>query len=99
MAAIATEGRNRGARVFIATVTPNRPDRQRTIPSSVLLAYNDRIRAIAAAERLVLVDLYPALLTAVDSYIGVDGLHPTELGYRRIAEAFYAAIVSDLETR
>jgi lysophospholipase L1-like esterase len=99
LTAIAVEARNRGARVFIATVTPNRPDRQRTISASILLAYNDRIRAVAAAERLVLVDLYAAFLPAVDSYIGVDGLHPTEVGYRRMAETFFTAIVSELETR
>ncbi len=99
MAAIAVEARGRGARVFLATVTPNRPDRPRTISSAVLLAYNDRLRSIVTTERLVLVDLYPALLAGVDSYIGVDGLHPTESGYRRIAETFFAAVVSDLEVR
>jgi lysophospholipase L1-like esterase len=98
-AAIAVEARGRGARVFLATVTPNRPDRQRTISSAAIVAYNDRIRAVAAAERLVLVDLYTALLSGVDSYIGVDGLHPTESGYRRIAETFFAAIVADLEVK
>ena len=97
--AIAVEARNRGARVFIATMTPNRPERQRTIPSTAILAYNDRIRGASAAERLVLVDLYAAFLPAVDTYIGVDGLHPTELGYRRIAETFFNAVVGDLETR
>ncbi len=97
--AIAVEARGRGARVFLGTVTPNRPDRQRTISSAALLAYNDRMRAIAAAERVVLVDLYAALLPGVDSYIGIDGLHPTETGYRRMAETFYAAVVSDLEVK
>lgn len=97
--AIAVEARTRGARVFLATVTPNRPDRQRTIPTAVLLAYNDRLRSIATAERLVLVDLYGALLPAVDVNIGIDGLHPTEIGYRRIAEAFFTAVVNDLEVK
>jgi lysophospholipase L1-like esterase len=96
---IAVEARGRGARVFLGTITPNRPDRQRTISSAALLAYNDRLRAIATAERLVLVDLYTALLSGVDGYIGVDGLHPTESGYRRMAEAFFAAVASDLEVK
>ena len=26
------------------------------------------------------------------SYIGIDGLHPTEAGYQRIADTFFAAI-------
>jgi lysophospholipase L1-like esterase len=99
MQTMAIEAKARGERVFIATLTPNRPNRQRTISTSLLLALNDRLRSIAAAERLVLVDLYPALLTSVDTYIGIDGLHPTEIGYRRIAETFFAAVVSDLEVR
>ncbi len=99
LSAIAIEARARGARVFIATVTPNRPERQRTIATAALLAYNDRVRNLAAAERLVLVDLYSALSANVDSYIGVDGLHPTEAGYQRIAETFFAAVVADLEVR
>jgi lysophospholipase L1-like esterase len=99
MTTIAGEARTRGARVFLATMTPNRPDRQRTIATAAILAYNDRLRALAAAERAVLVDLHAALLPTVDTAIGVDGLHPTEVGYRRIAEAFLAAIVADLETR
>jgi lysophospholipase L1-like esterase len=95
------EAKNRGQRVFIATLTPNRPDRERIreIPTSLLLAYNDRIRGIATAEQLVLVDLYPALLAGANTYIGVDGLHPTEIGYRRIAETFYSAVVGNLEVR
>jgi lysophospholipase L1-like esterase len=42
---------------------------------------------------------HAALLPGVDSYIGIDGLHPTEIGYRRMAETFYAAVVSDLEVK
>jgi lysophospholipase L1-like esterase len=97
--AIVVDARGRGARVFLATMTPSRPDRQRTISSAAILAYNDRMRSIAAAERLVLVDLYAALLAGADSFVGVDGLHPTESGYRRIAETFFAAVVSDLEVK
>jgi lysophospholipase L1-like esterase len=99
MRAMAVEARNRGARVFLATLTPNRPDRQRTIPEPLLLAFNDRIRSIATAERVTLVDLYPALLPGADNYIGVDGLHPTEIGYRRIAENFFFAVVTELENK
>jgi len=29
--------------------------------------------------------------------IGIDGLHPTEAGYRRIAEVFAAAFTATLE--
>ena len=35
----------------------------------------------------------------VTLYIGVDGLHPTEVGYQRIAETFFTAIQASLENR
>ena len=38
-----------------------------------------------------------ALAGNVTTYIGVDGLHPNEEGYRRIAEEFFAAIRANLE--
>jgi lysophospholipase L1-like esterase len=72
---------------------------QPTGPTSTPAVSNPRISAIAAAERLVLVDLYTALLSGVDSSIGVDRLHPTESGCRRIAETFFAAVVADLEVK
>jgi lysophospholipase L1-like esterase len=45
------------------------------------------------------VDLYQALVSNVTLYIGVDGLHPTEVGYQRIAEMFFAAVQASLENR
>ena len=60
---------------------------------------NDRIRTTAAGEGAVLVDLYSALATDVTRYIGLDGLHPTEAGYQRIAETFDAAVRANLEVR
>ena len=48
-------------------------------------------------EGAVFVDLYTALLPEAPTVIGVDGLHPTEAGYRRIAEVFFTAISSTLE--
>ena len=52
-----------------------------------------------AAEGATYVDLYNGLLPQADTLIGVDGLHPTEAGYRRIAELFFAAIKSELEEK
>jgi len=45
----------------------------------------------------VFVDLYNALLPGLTNYIGADGLHPTEAGYRRMAEEFFVAIRATLE--
>lgn len=95
---MAAEARNRGARVFIATLTPGKPG-FRQIPDDFIRNYNDRMRAIVRGEEAVLVDLYGALLSDVNTWIGVDGLHPTEAGYRKMAETFFASIKADLEVR
>ena len=95
---MASEARNRGSRVFIATLAPSKPG-GRSIPTPILDDFNRRVRALAASEGAVLVDIYSALLSDVNTYIGVDGLHPTEIGYRKIAETFFAAIRADLEVR
>lgn len=94
---MAREVRNRGARLFLATVPPTRPTGTNTIPLSSIQSLNAMIRTTARGENAVLVDVYQALATDVTRYIGVDGLHPTEAGYQRIAETFFAAIRADLE--
>ncbi len=94
---MAAEARLRGMRVFIATVPPGRPGGEKTIAPFLLLDYAGRMRAIASSEGAVLVDIYQALLVDVTTYIGVDGLHPNERGYARIAETFFDAIRATLE--
>ena len=96
---LAREGRQRGARVFIGLVPPPIAGRQRSVPDSVVRAYNDQLRAIAAGEGAVVVDLYAALSSDVGRYIGVDGHHPNEAGYQRIADEFLARISAELERR
>jgi lysophospholipase L1-like esterase len=41
---------------------------------------------------------YAALATDLTRYIGVDGLHPTEAGYQRMADEFFVRIRATLET-
>lgn len=96
---MAAEARQRGARVFIATPAPGRPGGNRTINTFLLVDYANRMRDIAAREGAVLVDLYNLLLPDVNRYIGVDGLHPNEAGYARIAELWFDAIRNNLEVR
>ena len=55
-------------------------------------ASTTQIRLGAPAEGAIFVDVYAAMLPDVNTLIGVDGLHPTEAGYQRIAETFFAAI-------
>jgi len=95
---LAGEARRRGARVFICTLAPGRPGRIE-IARSTLDYVNERIRNIARTEGAVLVDVFGALLPEVNANVTIDGLHLTPLGYRRVAEAVFAAIRADLEVR
>jgi lysophospholipase L1-like esterase len=96
---MAKEARNRGARVFIASLTPPRPGGRSALPAEWVTNLNGRLRSVATGENAVFVDLYQALLGNVTAYIGPDGLHPTEIGYQKIAETFLNAIQSTLEVR
>lgn len=91
------EARGRGARVYIASLTPPRTGGRNTLPTDQVVALNSRLRTVAAGEGAVFVDLYQALVSNVSLYIGVDGLHPTEIGYQKIAETFFDAIRATLE--
>jgi lysophospholipase L1-like esterase len=99
IATMAQTVRARGARLFLATLPPSRPGLVRSVPNSVIMSLNSRIRVTAASESAVLVDVYPVFETDVNRYIGLDGLHPTEAGYQKLAELFFDAIRSDLEAR
>lgn len=94
---MAKEARGRGARVFVASLTPPRPGGHNSVDPIHIIEFNNRLRAMAAGEGAVWVDLHSALSTNLTTYIGVDGLHPTEAGYRRMAEEFFAAIRANLE--
>lgn len=96
---MAIEARLRGARVFIGTPPPAGPNGNKTIQTFLLVDYAGRMRALASQEGAVLVDLYAAMLAEAFRYIGVDGLHPNEAGYTRIAELFLQAIQAELEVR
>jgi lysophospholipase L1-like esterase len=96
---MAAEARLRGMRVFIATMLPPRLGGNRTIAQVYIDDYNNRMRALAASEGAVLVDIYAALLPEVTRYIGVDGLHPNEAGYVKIADVFFQSIQANFEVR
>ena len=99
MRIMASEARVRGMRVFIGTMLPPRPGGNRTIDQIYITDYNNRMRALAASEGAVLVDVYAALLPEVTRWIGVDGLHPNEAGYTKIADVFFQAIQANFEVR
>ena len=93
------EAEETGARVFIATLVPTIEGRQRSQSVLRVQELNERIARLASTESAVLVDLYTAMLPEAQTLIGVDGLHPTEAGYKRMAELFFDAIRADLEVR
>ena len=88
------------SRVFVGSMIPQVAGRPRgNTPVSELLAYNNTLQLMSQQEGVVFVDLYNQMLPEAATLIGSDGLHPTEAGYRRIAELFFAAIRADLEIR
>ena len=86
-----------GVRVFVGSMLPTIPGRQRSQIPADLEAYNARLRRMAAEEGATFVDLYTPLVPEVLSVIGIDGLHPTEAGYRRVAQIYFNAIQASLE--
>jgi lysophospholipase L1-like esterase len=96
---MAQQAMSRNAAVFLASMLPSPPGRQRSQPVPQLLLLNDRMAAMSRQQGVVYVDLYNAMLPDAETIIGPDGLHPTEAGYRRIAETFLAAISGELAER
>ena len=84
--------------VALATVAPQRPNglRNRGAVAALVPSFNDRIRALAASEGVVLVDVYAGMKDNLN-LIGVDDLHPTELGYSVMADVFYGAVIRAFE--
>jgi lysophospholipase L1-like esterase len=89
-----------GARVFVGSMIPQVAGRPRaTTPASESLAYNNTLQIMSTQEGVSYVDVYNPLLPDAATLIGSDGLHPTESGYRKIADLFFAAIRAALETQ
>jgi lysophospholipase L1-like esterase len=98
--AMAAEARNRRvSKVFMLGLVPSRGGGGNAIPLSSIQAFNERLQRAASGEGAVYVDLYSAMIANVNTYIGADGLHPNEAGYRKIAEIVLAAVQANLEVR
>ena len=94
-----TTAQGLGVEVLLATLTPvTFPEAASPGARRAILDLNDEIRRMAIDLGLGgAVDLHAAL-DGVPGIIGVDELHPTVAGYRRMAEIFFAEIVSRYDT-
>jgi lysophospholipase L1-like esterase len=84
----------RGAQVVVSQLLPVSAQREGSRPGTqaAILAFNQRIRRTSRELGLgEAVDLHTPFVQE-PSLLGQDGLHPTEAGYVRIAEIFFAAI-------
>ena len=94
--------RSRGIRVFIGTLLPEDPCGCRAFDFADgrddIGPANDQIRAMAASEGAILVDLHPGFAGQTATLLSFDGLHPNEAGYGKMAEMFFEVIRQQLET-
>jgi lysophospholipase L1-like esterase len=95
------DAKGRSIRPYLATVPPMNPSACvpvcRGLPWSLVPGFDDQVRGLAAAEGVTLVDVYQGFGGNM-GYLGPDGLHPSADGYAKIADLFFAAIKSTLET-
>jgi lysophospholipase L1-like esterase len=95
------EARSRSIVVFAGTLLPERPGGCRAYDYNQdfddIIEANVQIRRMIGTEGAVLVDLYEAFNGHTALLIGEDGLHPSAVGYQRIAETFFDAIKTTLE--
>ena len=79
--------------VLIATQTPQRPGGPKAWGVELQPRFNDALRGMAAKKNVPVVEFASLPL----SFIGQDGLHPSEAGYQRLAELWLDAIKSRYE--
>jgi lysophospholipase L1-like esterase len=88
----------RGVRVFLATIPPMSSSGAKHLDPEIVAAvpiYNNRVRNLAAAKGVPLVDVYEALKDHPELQ-APDGQHLTILGYERVAQTFFEAIKANL---
>jgi lysophospholipase L1-like esterase len=94
------QAKAQGVPVMVGTLLPERPISEggcRGRGPDLIAPANDQIRSLVQSEGEVLVDLWEAFGGVPGDLIGVDGLHPTEAGYTKMAETFYEEIKRRLE--
>jgi lysophospholipase L1-like esterase len=97
LGAMVREAKGRDIPVFLGTLLPERDGACRAFAPERIAPANVQIRAMAAREGAVLVDLYQGFVGQEATLLDQDGLHPSVAGYRRIAEMFFDRIRDALE--
>jgi lysophospholipase L1-like esterase len=90
------QGKSRGVRVLVATLLPIDPVRVGPASADSVNILNGRIRTMAAAENVTLVDLNAVIPL---SLISPDGKHPIPSAYQVIADEWLKAIEATIEIK
>ena len=95
---IAREIRKNGAKVVFALTTPIvRPESSVGYNDAWVKSYNEAAKKVMAEENVLINDLYTLCKEDDNYYKCSDGLHLTEEGYRRCAEAIAALVLKELD--
>ena len=94
------DAKQHGLRPLLATIPPMNPSGSRgaVYGAELVSSFNNRIRSVAAAENITLVDVNLAFGGNL-ALLGSDGVHPNADGYNTIAGAFFDGIRRTLETK
>ena len=89
-----------GVRPYLATVAPMNPtgSRGQVFGWDLVQGFNDRVVSVAASEQIPLVDVNKAFGGNL-GLLGGDGVHPNADGYKTIADTFFDAIKTTLESQ
>jgi lysophospholipase L1-like esterase len=91
------EAKRQRVRPYLATIPPMVPGSARSCGIRLVDPLNARIRTLAAAEGVSLVDVFAGMGANYQQYIGPDGLHPNTIGYDKIASIFFDVLRGTLE--
>ncbi len=96
-------GKERGAEVFVSTLLPQRQGGCRAYDFydgvDDISKANGVIITVAAQQGATLVDMHQVFAGQESTLIGVDGLHPNQAGYQKMAEVFLDAIKAKFELK
>jgi lysophospholipase L1-like esterase len=95
MNSMVNDAKSEGVIVVLCTLLPQRPGALRAGDPAAIAAYNEGLRDLARSKSLLLID-FAADFGGV-TLIGVDGLHPTEAGYDRMADMVFATVKKEFE--